>query len=312
MTDQSFSTYADVWPLCGETSQAIFTLTRPVVNPMIEELGLRGLLNTLLTARSYEPEPISPDRMYRRTPYASLASWEKPLPTLAERDLLAANGDGSFQLTAGGRAIVTRLLKEFYAGLAKIEQAAGENFHVNDFQRLTVLLEKIVSACLNVPIDQWSLTTTHHLAPAAATPFLARIDQALDDLNAFRDDAHLAAWRPRHIDGHTWELFTFLWRGDVRNADEMAEKAAARGITREAYQSALGDLIGRGWVRATGESAYEVTGAGRQIREEAEVQTDRDFYTPWTVLNQDEVNDVYDLLTRLTTVLMRQAEAVPA
>ena len=103
-----------------------------------------------------------------------------------------------------------------------------------------------------------------------------------------------------------------LWRGEVKNADEMAEKATFRGHSREAYQSALGDLIGRGWVRATSENAFEVTAVGRQIREEAEVATDRNFYTPWLTLNETEISDLRDLLARLKTAVTHTVEAVPA
>ena len=40
MTDQPFTKFAEVWPLCGEVSQAIYQVTRPIVNPLVEELGL--------------------------------------------------------------------------------------------------------------------------------------------------------------------------------------------------------------------------------------------------------------------------------
>ncbi len=316
MTDQAIPGYAEIWLLGSETSQAIYKLTRPIVNPLTEELGLSqgGRLFALLSARSYEPEPLSPDRFNRRTPYASTDStWALlPVQELAERDLLAAQADGSYRLTAGGRAVIARLLKEFYAGLAGIEQTIEPTCPAADLDRTATLLEKIVTASFTAPIEKWSLMTTHHLAFNAEVTVLARIDQALDDLTAFRDDAHLAAWQPHHIAGQAWELFTFLWRGEVKNADEMAEKAAARGHSREAYQSALGDLIGRGWVRAAGENAYEVTANGRQIREEAEIVTDRNFYTPWLTLSETETSDMRDLLARLKTALAQSAEAVPA
>ena len=197
-------------------------------------------------------------------------------------------------------------------GLAGIEKAFGSAYSSSDLDRAAMLLERIVTACFNSPFEKWSLTTTHHLASAGEVAALARIDQALDDLNAFRDDAHLAAWQPMGVTGQAWELFTFLWRGEVKNADEMVEKATVRGHSREAYQSALEDLIGRGWVRAVSESAFEVTEVGRQVREEAEVATDHNFYTPWQVLNDSEVEDMCELLARLKTALTQTVEAVPA
>jgi hypothetical protein len=314
MTDQPFTKFAEAWPLCGEVSQGIFTVTRPFVNPIIDETGLTqpGVVNTLLMARAIEPATITPERIWRRFPYGTLERRAQPMITLTERQLLKAQGDGSYRLTPGGRAIVTRVLKEFYAGLAGIEKSIGAAYPAADLDRLAALLTKVVTACFNTPIEHFGLTDSYGLAPNGNATTLARIDQALDDLNAFRDDAHLAAWRPLQVAGEAWELFTFLWRGEVKNADEMLEKAAQRGHTREAYLSALGDLIGRGWVRAAGESAYEVTDAGRQVRAAAEVATDRNFYTPWQVLNDSEVKNLNELLTRLKTALTQMAETVPA
>lgn len=314
MTNQAFTKFAAVWPLCGEVSQAIYTVTRPFVNPIVNETGLTQprVVHTLLIARAIEPDAISAERIWRRYPYGTPASWVQPMVTLAERQLLEAQASGSYRLTPGGRAITTRLLKEFYAGLTGIEKSIEVAYSAADSDRLAALLAKIVTASFNAPIDLASLKDSHGLAPNGNATALARIDQALDDLNAFRDDTHLATWQSLGVTGQAWELFTFLWRGEVKNVDEMAEKAAFRGHTREAYQSALGDLIGRGWVHAASESTFEVTEIGRKIREEAEVVTDRNFYTPWLALNEIDANDVRDLLTRLKLALAQTVEAVPA
>lgn len=317
MTDQPFTKFAEVWPLCGEASRAIYTVTRSFVNPIIDETGLtqERVVHTLLIARAIEPDAISPERVWRRYPYDALANWAQPMESLVERQLLEVQGDGSYRLTAGGRAIITRLLKEFYAGLVGVEKSIGPVYPAADLDRLAALLTKIVTASFNAPIDRSCLKDSHGLAPDGTVTTLARIDQALDDLNAFREDAHLAAWRPLQVTGEAWETLTFLWRAEVKNADEMAEKATLRGHSRETYQSALGDLIGRGWVRAAGDAerrVFEVTDTGRQVREEAEAATDRNFYTPWQVLNESEVKDLNELLTRLKTALAQTVEAVPA
>ena len=318
MIDQPIKTFAETWPLCGEASQAIFTVTRPFVNPIVDETGLTQprVVNILLVTRAIEPEAITPERIWRRYPYGTLDSWARPMATLAERQLLVAQSDGSYRLTPGGRALITRLLKEFYAGLAGIEKSIEPEFATAEVERLAALLNDIVAECFNASLDRSGLIDTHGLVPnGKAATTLARVDQALDDLNAFRDDAHLAAWRPLQVAGEAWELLTFLWRGEVKNADEMVEKAGSRGHTQEAYQSALGDLIGRGWVRAAGDAerrAFEVTAAGRQVRDDAEAATDRFFYAPWQVLNETEVDDLRELLTRLKAALAHTAEAAPA
>ena len=65
-------------------------------------------------------------------------------------------------------------------------------------------------------------------------------------------------------------------------------------------------------MRAASANAFEVTDAGRQVREEAETATNRNFYTPWLTLNETEIDDLRDLLARLKTVVTHTVEAVPA
>ena len=138
---------------------------------------------------------------------------------------------------------------------------------------------------------------------------LAKIDQYLDDLNAYRDDAHIAAFAPHKISGHAWELFTMLWRGDVTNAAEMAEKMAFRGHDEAAYAAALDDLVYRDWIMPQN-GGYVLTKLGKEVREAAELQTDRYFYRPWLTLNQADTNELHKLLAETNSQLTQLSEAV--
>ncbi|MDY7042442.1 MAG: MarR family winged helix-turn-helix transcriptional regulator, partial [Chloroflexota bacterium] len=136
----------------------------------------------------------------------------------------------------------------------------------------------------------------------------ARTDQYLTDLYCFRDDAHLAAWRRHDVSGHIWEALTFLWRGDARTAEELAEKLPRRGHSVEAYTEALDDLAGRGWIEETPDG-YQSTAQGRALRQEAEDATDRYFFAPWACLNDAEKIQLHTLLTRLRDNLQKMAES---
>jgi hypothetical protein len=145
--------------------------------------------------------------------------------------------------------------------------------------------------------------------PSQEYASLAQIDQCLDYLNAFRDDAHLAAWQPYGVSGHAWEAFTFVWRGDAHTAAELAEKLPRRGHSAPAYAEALSDLAGRGWVEETSDGyAYRITEKGRTLRQQAEEATDRYFFAPWTSLNNVEIAQLHTLLTRLRDSLQTAAE----
>jgi hypothetical protein len=314
LTEAQIKRYAEVWPLAGNVSQAIYTATRSVISPAVEaaDLAHPGLFYLLLTAQTFEPEPISAEIIGRRNPYTALQIWDQRLAALVDRQLLARDGAQAYRLTEAGRAILRRITEMFYTELGKIEPALHTSISADGINTLAWYLGRIVKMALDAPIDTSSIRHTHSAAPGVDAPALAHIDQALDDLNAFRDDAHMAAWRPHDISGQAWELFTCLWRGEVQNADEMAEKGAQRGHSLEAYRAALNDLIQRGWIEPSGENHYQATGPGGQLRQEAESVTERNFFAAWAILNEEEANDLRDLLTRLEISLKPMTEAVPA
>ena len=127
-------------------------------------------------------------------------------------------------LSENGRSALNRFLETFRNHLDTIEVDV-------DLERLAELLGRISTACLNAPEPPgtWAIRHSRNIAPADDAPALAKIDQYLDDLNAFRDDAHIAAFAPHNISGHGWELFSMLWRKQVKSAAEMVEKRSGRG-----------------------------------------------------------------------------------
>ena len=308
--DIAIETRSDLWPLAGEISGAIFKLTRPVMDPLFTELELaeRGLAFGLIQAAGFDPEPVSSAAIRRRFPYGAPSVWEEPLAQLAQKGLLSSDGDGDYYLTDNGRSTLTRFLDAFRNHLGTVKTDL-------DLDRLAALLGRIINACLNAPEPPGAaaLQISHKLMPADEASALAKIDQLLDDLNAFRDDAHLATFAPYDISGHGWELFTKLWHGDVTNAAEMAEKASFRDHNEAVYAAAMDDLVTRGWVKADGYK-FALTTAGKEIREAAETQTNRFFYLPWHALSLAETDELRTLMTGLNEELAALAEdtAVPA
>jgi hypothetical protein len=133
-------------------------------------------------------------------------------------------------------------------------------------------------------------------------PSMARIRRYLQDLNAWRDDAHVAAWRSQEVSGHEWEVFSHVWGqrvwGDpIGSAAEAAEKLGFRGYDEAGYEAALSGLQGRGWLEQE-DGRYRVSEEGARIREAAEVATDEHFFGPWN-LNEAEAENLKAGLTAL-------------
>jgi hypothetical protein len=155
----------------------------------------------------------------------------------------------------------------------------------------------LVDACLVAPEppEKWHLQLSRRTDPGEAAPIVARIDQYLTDLNAYRNDASLSVWQPLGVSGATWEAFTCLWRGDARTLDELCDRLSFRGHPRADYAGALADLVARGWVAATDDS-YRLTDAGRVVREDAERAIDQCFLIPWACLETREAEELAVLL----------------
>jgi hypothetical protein len=121
------------------------------------------------------------------------------------------------------------------------------------------------------------------------------------DLFAYRDDAHLSASRPHFNQaGIVWMVLGALWNKDAVTAKQMAEKMTFRGYEVSDYEVALQATVEIGWVEVDGRAdAFRLSQEGQGLREQAEQLTNEYFYAPWSVLMQDEIDELYDLLIKL-------------
>jgi hypothetical protein len=134
----------------------------------------------------------------------------------------------------------------------------------------------------------------------------------LSDLVAYRDDAHLASWKPLGVTGQEWETLTHLWHGDIVTLDDLcARHCARRGYSCDSYAAVLRELIARGWVIEQNGS-FRISEQGRRLRQEAETTTDRYFFAPWSSLTPAELEDLGRLLTRVRDALQPADASLPA
>ena len=182
-----------------------------------------------------------------------------------------------------------------HAALADVEPLPA-----GDLRRLNDLLRRLVEATLAAPEPgaKPQLLASRLTDPGAQASAAALTDQYLTDLARFRDDAHVAAWRPYGTSGITWEALTLIWRGEAYSPDTLARRLERRAQPAQVYIDAIHDLVERGWIAQHGQ-AYRVTDRGAAIRRQAEETTDRYFYAPWSCLGEAETDELRGLLARL-------------
>ncbi len=293
--------------LVGETLTAFAALYTERVRAAREELGLPQNWFLIWTAMEYEPDTISPRKAHKRTPYANLANFERLDRELAEQGILVDQGDQEYLVEPTMRAKMKKLIIVIENAVSEIELLSFDELY-----RLETRLARVIEAALNSKmIDPYGTRLNHNSDPSISAPSLLKIFQYLTDLGTWRDDAHVAAWQHLNIPGNEWEVFGFIWEGEKTNAALILEARPGRGYTVEDYQAAIESVAKRGWVEADPEKEghYRATAAGRNLRDEAEVATDRNYFSPFEVLGAEAAEEVWESLMRLRDALRELAPA---
>jgi predicted transcriptional regulator len=280
--------------LIEDTMRAFVPFYQEAMQKAIQDTGAPDDWYGLNLARGSDPRPFTIEHYQAMFPYTSQKRFAEILGNLAQLGLLKKVEENTYQLTDLGREKVEAVFEAAHRGLDTIEPLPAD-----EMDQLNNLLHRMVQATLEAPepAEKWALACSRWTDPGEKASGSVKADQYMTDLLRYRDDAHIAAWRPYDVSGRAWEALTFIWRGDASTAEELVEKLPFRAHSAEDYEEALRDLAVRGWlVKEAG--AFKLTKKGKQVREEAEEATDRYYYVGWSALNEEELGQLENLLTR--------------
>jgi ribosomal protein S19E (S16A) len=248
--------------------------------------------------RASAPSPYTLAMAQQRNPYSSAERQAEFLAGLAEQGLLTQS-NGGYCLTDAGRS----LIEGFFDSAHKVLDSVTP-IDPADLDELSELLSRVVAATLAAaePTEKAHLLDSRWPDPGPESAALTRIDQYVTDLARYRDDAHLAAWRPYGVSGPAWEALTYVWREQAGTAAELAEQLPNRGYDEAAYDGCLQELAGRGWLAEIG-GRYQLTEAGRDVRQAAEAETDRLFNIGLSALGPAREERLWQLLDKLVGAL---------
>lgn len=259
----------------------------------------------LLQATEFDPEPLTVATLRVRDVYASERIVQALLELMASEEWLDRSAQDTYALTAKGRAAIQQRLQRRHELLAELPPASG------DVDRIAALLGRLIDASLVAPMPpgSWCLAHSRRRPPAHDAPALVRIAQYFSDFNAFRDDAHMAAWQSYTPDGYVWEAFSLVCARAADSAASLFAQLAHRGYSCGEYAAALEILTRRSWLERAGtDGAYRVSANGREVREVVEQLTDSYFYAPWSCLAEAEIAELHALLLQWIGALRASAE----
>jgi hypothetical protein len=271
--------------------------TNDAFTDYLEQNGLsEGFdIQFIQVASAFAPEPISPGYLIRRAPYTNPAWISEQVQATSDRGFLEPVGEGRYGLTPQGKEAAEGLFAfadRLYSGVPTLPDG--------ELARAASLLDRVVEAARDLPepAEKRALEWGERLDRGTAASLIMQLRRKLLDIFGFRDDAHIAAWKPHETSGQIWEAFTYVWRGDAGSVRELAEQLPYRNFPDEAYASALRVLASRGWI-VEQEDKYIATEAGQQLRQRVEDRTNAYFDAAWAVLDKAEMQELRDLLGRM-------------
>lgn len=214
------------WQLMSDTSSSIYPLAQEVMREQFESrFSERRFYTPCLIASGLAPNPITVEVYSKRNPYANPSGINNLLVDMASAGYLDQDGNGGYLLSVKGATAVSSTNDTFYRHINKVDQ-----FPADKREELAALLAKLVVAATEAELDNGNLclNISFNGHPKVEADTLAVIDQRIDDLHAFRDDAHISAWTPTGVDGHTWEVLSFVWNGEANTVEKLVERLPFR------------------------------------------------------------------------------------
>jgi len=299
------------WPIVRTAAIALNSAYWPAIDSTAKARGIESpAWQYLLYLLVFRGEPLSAAVMHVRGPYTSTRLFEERFETLVRLGFLSHQGAGA--KPAG--AETTQYLPtntglsaaHSFLHAAHLKMSGLAPLPLTELERLSVLLERVVHACLKplAPLDGWCVSHSMNLDPGPRAHVVARVDQYLSDLAAYRDDCHISSWKSHGVDGHVWEILTFVWRKQADSLDALHEKLKHRGFTQEETTRAVQELLDRGWVEGTS-VRYSTTAVGSDVRQTAQDTTDTLFNAPFVCLDDTERAELVGLLEKLTKAFQK-------
>lgn len=295
----------EMYELIRETSFSIYPIIEDITYVFEEYFTERRFFQSTFLVYCVKPKPLTPELYCKRRPYINPISVNQLLVETKDAGFLKSLGKNEYMITESGTAGVEAVHDTFYKRINEMNEFPQEKL-----KELIDILSKLVKACSKVKFNSGNVcfNASHYGHPKTVNGTLAQVDQLLDDINAFRDDAHIESWIPMDVSGHTWEVLTFIWNGEANTVEKLVELLPFRNYDREDYVNTLENLTQRGWIQL-GEDGYLITDQGKAIRDYAEADTNKYFFLPWKELTDAEVNRLSELLNGLKETNLKLVES---
>lgn len=269
----------------------------PAMDKAATEMELKPDWSTWLFAIwLFGSEPITTANFMRIFPYGLARRNEERLVSAVQHGYLISDGKDGYIPTEFGMKAAHKVWRAAGDSLASLKPMPEAHM-----EKTFDYLARISDAALSAPEPPPHYFMTHKRENYKLFPVLYPLEIFIvlfGELAAYRDDCYTATWKAHGVEGHMWEVLDRLSQSDALTFDELHEKTSGRGVTREAHAADVQELARRGW--ADGASGkIQITATGKQVRVEVEAETERLFFSPWSSLNESELEELSNLAGQL-------------
>lgn len=284
----------DFWPLM----HSIVLEFWEIIEPHIEDAAIKNDIPIELYYYSeLGLDYFSVDDFQKRDPFSNPEQFEKMFARFEVQDWIFPTPDKRYKVYSKTRDGVRMIIGAGDAHLSDFDKISD-----GELEHLAGLLKRLVTANLEAPEPpaKWAIIKRFHVTDVPS-PLIVQIREALMDLFAYRDDAHLSAAHPHFGQaGIVWNVLNSIASGSAVTAAQMAEIMSVRGYEAADYAIAIQAAVEIGWIEtAATPNSFRPTRKGSELRGQVEKLTDEYFYHPWSVLTEGETQTLYALLVKL-------------
>lgn len=241
-------------------------------------------------------EPITTANFMRMFPYGLARLNEERFASAVQHGYLISDGNNGYISTEFGMKAAHKVWRAAGDSLAPLKPMPEAQM-----EKVFDYLARIGDAALSAPEPPSHYIMSHKRENYKLFPILYPLERFIilfGELSAYRDDMYVATWGAYEVEGHAWEVLDFITNKNTTPFEDLHTILSRRGVMEEVHAGDVRELVGRRWVEE-GSGVIKATEMGKQVRAEVEAETEHLFFTPWSCLNESELEELASLAGQL-------------
>jgi hypothetical protein len=279
--------FHDLYIAIENLSFSLEGLCAPAMKRVTEKYHLADFDLLLFTALpALNPGAINTLALHALFPFTSPRLIQNCLASFDREQLLVCLYEDHYVMSSQADSLALWITKEINNALSSLQPMPATRM-----MDMASQLKELADACYAAPEPpaRLQMTSQRKLTPAGTIPMMARLNQIVRELVAYRADAHQTAWQAYGVDGHAWEILSLLWQNKKMKLADLYRSLEYRGFSHGETLAALGELSKRGWASGNSDEG-SITPFGAEVRQIAEATTDRYYFAPWQKFTETRLN----------------------